>query len=248
LTSLTAGNGGFIYGAAFYGNNNLKNLNLGMDINIEPDTFSLSAYYDYMCNSRKAGTYDNSVSYTEKTEGDYRFIQTKYGAVITQYTGDEGNRLQIPRQLGGAAVTGIDRYRTDRYNSNSGYIWDGAFSGKSVSRMQLPEGLAFIGDSAFYGNQLTGVTIPDSVTSIGSSAFSSNQLTSVILGNGVTSIGSYAFSENKLTSVIIGNYVSIGNRAFGSYYGDSFVTFYNEQGSKAGTYTLNKGSWSVVYR
>jgi hypothetical protein len=229
LTSLTVGNGGSIDDRAF-GGNSLRNLVLGEGIHINRGTFSLFAYYEYMCNGRRAGTYDNTVTYTAITEGDYQFIKTRYGVVITWYTGNEGNRLMIPQQLGGAPVKGIDAIT---YNDVRGLT--GAFQRKGVSRMQLPDGLAFIGASAFYDNQLTSVTIPesvihisgfgrnqltsvtipDSVTSIGGSAFSSNQLTSITIPDSVTSIGAWAFSSNQLTSITIPDSVtSIGGWAF----------------------------------
>ncbi|WP_461255568.1 leucine-rich repeat domain-containing protein [Treponema sp. R80B11-R83G3] len=169
LTSITVGNGGSIANGAFENNKDIKTLVLGEGIDIYRSVFNLHVYYDYMCNNRKAGTYDNTVKYSEKTEGDYTFVQTKYGAVIIKYKGGL-QAVQIPAKLGGTAVKGIDY----------GYYM-GAFSDNSITRMQLPEGLAFIGYSAFAGNNLTSLTIPNSVTYIGESAFSNNQLTSVTL-------------------------------------------------------------------
>jgi acetyltransferase-like isoleucine patch superfamily enzyme len=259
LTGVTVGDGCFITGNPFYGNDSLKNLVLGADIFIQRGTFSISAYYDYMCNSRKAGTYDNTVRYNERSEGDYWFVLTKYGAVIIWYTGNEGSRLDIPARLGGAAVTGIGWHL--KYGNRGD--WTGAFQQESVSRIRLPEGLVFIGDYAFYGNQLTDVTIPNSVTSIGVSAFSRNQLTSVTIPNSVTYLS--GFGGNKLTSVTIPNSVtSIGNSAFygnqltsvtiganvelktGTYasFGNNFEAAYNNGGMQAGTYTRNGSTWT----
>jgi carbonic anhydrase/acetyltransferase-like protein (isoleucine patch superfamily) len=224
LASLTVGNGGSIASNAFIGNS-LRNLVLGADIRIGLDTFSRDAYYDYLCNGSRAETYDNTVNYAEKTEGDYRFIETKYGVVITWYTGNEGSRLQIPGQLGRVAVKGIG---------------SGAFNQKGVSRMQLPDGLVFIGIGSFQFNQLTSVTIPESVTYIGNEAFISNQLTSVTIPESVTYIGNEAFYDNPLTSVTIGNSVTIGESAFDFRY------------RGAGTYTRPDTSslsrWSAQYR
>jgi len=179
LTSLTMGKGGFIAANAFNGDGNigLKTLVLGAGIIIDRYSFRISSYYyysyssfnpvsyyDYMCNSRKAATYDNLAVYAEKKEGDYTFIQTKYGVVITNYNGNDGNRLQIPGKLGGVAVVGIG---------------ESAFIRKNISRMQLPESLVFIDGNAFADNPMTSVTIPDSVISIGGNAFSCDRLTSV---------------------------------------------------------------------
>jgi len=255
LTNLTVGNDGFIEVGAFYGNRNLKNLILGANINSSffddisySYVFSPFATLDYLANSKKAGTYDNTANYPVETEGDYQFIQTKYGAVITKYFGNDGSRLEIPAQLGGAVVKGIS---------------DKAFSKKSISRMRLPEGIVFIMFDAFENNQLTSVTIPnsviyldgfsynsltsviipDSVTYIGASAFAGNRMTSVTIGAGVTFIGRYAFDDNKITSVTIGANVALANSAFGhvsgifSNAGASFEPFYNNGGKRAGTYT-----------
>ena len=216
LISFTMGKDGFIAANAFYsgseGNNGLKTLVLGAGINIERNAFRIgyyyssfnpSSYYDYMCNSRKAATYDNLAVYAEKKEGDYSFIQTKYGVVITNYTGNEGNRLQIPGKLGGVAVTGIG---------------ENAFKSKNISRMQLPEGLIFIDNDAFAGNQLTSVTIPNSVTGIGSGVFAyCGNLTGIIIPDSVkSSIGNSAFRNcSNLTNITIGSGVTyIGWNAF----------------------------------
>jgi hypothetical protein len=204
---VTLGDGCSISSGAFAGFN-LQKLVLGANIDISRGAFGMSAYYDYIFNSRKAGTYDNNAKYASKTEGDYKFIPAKYGAVITQYTGNEGSRLDIPAQLGGTAVKGIDGY----------YVYEnlkGAFQEKNISRMRLPDSIVYIGDNAFRENQLTSVTIPDSVTIIGDGAFRGNKLTNVTIPNNVISIGNSAFRENKLTSVTIGNSVTtIGEGTF----------------------------------
>ena len=56
---------------------------------------------------------------------------------------------------------------------------------------------------AFEGKSLTSVVIPDSIANIGTMSFSWNQLTSITIPNSVTSIGANAFSDNQLTSVTI---------------------------------------------
>jgi len=205
LTGITIGNNCFINNNAFKDNNNLKNISMGTNIHLELETFNLYLFFDYYCNSRKAGTYDATVKYTEKEEGDYRFLESKYGAVITNYKGNEGSRLIIPGKLGASVVKGIFGYGS----------YNGAFRLKNISRMQLPDSLIFINENAFYGNQLTSVTIPNSVVYIGNNAFHNNKLTSVTIGNSVTYIGYQAFYDNQLTDVTIPNSVTyIGGEAF----------------------------------
>jgi len=140
LTTLTLPAGVAINKLAFSKNSNLKNLVLGANIVFYPSTFGIPVYFEYMSNSRKAGTFVITETYTEKTERDYKFVQTKYGSVITRYTGNEISQLDIPAQLGGVAVKGIGGY------SIRGE-WFGAFQNKRISRMRLPESIVFIADS-----------------------------------------------------------------------------------------------------
>jgi hypothetical protein len=203
LTTLTIGNGCTIYGAPF-STGNLKNIVLGANIDFENGTFGDFLFFEYIFNGKKAGTYDRTVRYTKKKEGDYEFYETKYGTVIVKYTGNESNRLIIPGKLGNAVVKGI--YGEKGYSMNSQEIIIGAFMEKDISRMQLPDSLIYIGERAFFFNKLTSVTIPNTVTYIGDYAFSNrdgyvgNELTSVTIPNGVTYIGNEAFSRTGLTS------------------------------------------------
>jgi hypothetical protein len=190
--------------------NDAIEFDLGADINFDlgalfftqDDLIAFYAYYEYFCNDRKAGTYVNS-TYTSKKEGDFEFVQTRYGAIITGYTSGKIDQLEIPRKLGGVAVKGIILYT---YNSpNIG-----------LSSLQLPDGLTFIaGYGAFSYNQLTSVTIPESVIYIGDNAFAHNQLTSVDIGKNVSFIEWCAFYDNKLTAVTIpDSVIHIGGSAF----------------------------------
>jgi hypothetical protein len=57
-----------------------------------------------------------------------------------------------------------------------------------------------------------------------------------------------AFLYNQLTSITIGANVTLGYTNDISYhasFGNNFDDFYNAQGRRAGTYTLNNGTWSV---
>ncbi|MHC6203396.1 leucine-rich repeat domain-containing protein [Breznakiellaceae bacterium SP9] len=198
----------YIRWGAFSGNQ-LTSITLGINVAITPaaDTPSGNLFIDYMANSRKAGTYQTDArNRPEKRDGDFGYIETKYGAYLTAYYGSSGNRLMIPEKLNGLTVTAIG---------------DNAFREKGVSRVRIPNSVTSIGDRAFDNNQLTSITIPDSVTYIGYDAFAYNQLMSVVIGKGVTSIegGGHddggTFGSNKLTSVTIPSSVtSIGFAAF----------------------------------
>ena len=87
-------------------------------------------------------------------------------------------------------------------------IGDSAFMGKSITVVNIPDGVETISDSAFYGcDSLVSITIPDSVTSIGNSAFfSCASLTSVFIPDSVANIGSYAFYDcTDLMNITLGN-------------------------------------------
>jgi len=86
---------------------------------------------------------------------------------------------------------------------------------------------------------LVSITIRDSVVYIGNYAFISNQLTDVTIPDNVTSIGNWAFAMNRLTSITIGAGVMLGENAFDA----GFEKFYESNGRRAGTYTLNDGDW-----
>jgi len=138
------------------------------------------------------------------------------------------------------------------YSEGEGYFpyvypWS-EYSGE-ITNVIIENGITEIGDLAFQNKQLTSVTIPNSVTKIGDSAFSSNQLAEVTLPNSVTVIKVSAFYGNPLTSITIGANVYIGfeddDGQPDAAFSDDFVNYYNSGGKKAGTYTLNKGVWSL---
>jgi hypothetical protein len=226
LTAFTAGDGVYINtvikgdsSAAKIGSTGvyvMKDVVLGADVFFTAGTFDEYVYYDYMCNDRKAGTYDTSVFYPDKREGDFRFIETKYGAVIKGISGGGGGRLIIPQQLGGTPVKGmvgrLSGVSRVQLPESITFIGSEVFSGSKLTEITLPAGVTSIGDNAFEKNQLTEVTIPHGVTSIGDDAFYQNQLNFVTIPNSVKFIGSGAFSRNKLSSVTIPNGVTFINK------------------------------------
>ena len=124
LLSFSMGNGSSIGPDAFK-NNILENIILGADIHFDAHVFGSFVFYDYLCNDRIAGIYNTDITYSIKTEGDYEFIEAPDWSVIIGYTGNEGNRLLIPKRLAGKTVKGIDG-RPNRDTSENG-----AFSEKN---------------------------------------------------------------------------------------------------------------------
>lgn len=100
-------------------------------------------------------------------------------------------------------------------NVNVEIIGEGAFYGKGLTSVRLPNTLTTIESGAFSGtdprnpsegtsNNLTEIKIPEGVTTIGVAAFQYNSLETVVLPTTLTSLGDYAFYKNQsLTSVFI---------------------------------------------
>ena len=164
------------------------------------------------------------------------------GIAIKDYDASCGSDVIIPKTINGYPVTmittqsGIDiprqiankisnrhysnnlNYRNKEYNVTElvSEVFFGAFEGKGLTSVIIPDSVIYIGTEAFIGNNLTSVIIPDSVKVIGDYAFRYNYLTSVVISNSVIYIGTEAFIGNNLTSVIIPDSVKvIGDYAFG---------------------------------
>jgi len=176
-----------------------------------PATFDkIPAFYSYIANDRKAGTYAFNLPLVEKKTDDYRYYETRYGAVLLSYLGDS-TRVRIPATIGGVAVKAL---YGRVYNDNS---INGTFENRKIAAVQIPERITYIGESAFSENDLVNVTIPNSVTVIGNNAFRDcKSLTSVTIPDGVTSIRDSSFLGCiSLTSVTIpDNVTSIRYGAF----------------------------------
>jgi len=125
------------------------------------------------------------------------------GYTITRSRGSVKS-LRIPERIGDTPIIAIG---------------NGAFSGRGLSEVTIPENVRTIGDGAFANNNLRTIEIGENVTKLGIGAFTGNLLATVTLGEGLTEIGTGAFSNNRITSVnipesveIIGNYAFFNNR------------------------------------
>ncbi|MDR2094947.1 MAG: leucine-rich repeat domain-containing protein [Treponema sp.] len=168
------------------------------------------------------------------------------GWKITGYTGP-GGKLVIPATIFGCSITAIgDEAFTevvrDHGNGNKDY------RSKGLTSVIIHNGITSIGRNAFNGSVdqnnfivgLHSITLPASLTDISSEAFVYNNLTSIVIPNGVTKISAWTFAWNPLTSITIPGNVNLDSDAFGlsfGYYSNGFVSFYNKNGKKAGTYT-----------
>jgi hypothetical protein len=177
------------------------------------EAFGNAAYYNYVANDRKAGSYTQNMQAVSKKEGDFEYYDTQYGAVLFQYNGN-ATRVRIPAELGGKPVKAIvfDFYQGVFENNKLvavqlpgtlTYIDKRSFDGNQLTSVTLPPGLTYIGDDAFVENALTSITLPAGLTYIGQSAFSYNKIASLTIPNTVTYIGDSAFSDNEITAVSI---------------------------------------------
>jgi hypothetical protein len=80
-----------------------------------------------------------------------------------------------------------------------------AFIDRSITEVNIPEGVTKIGDFAFRScTKLTSVTLPSTLKTIGSSAFYSTKITTLDVPNGVTTINSNAYTScTSLTTVFL---------------------------------------------
>ena len=140
--------------------------------------------------------------------GDLGYSITGPNTVEVSYCNYDAYSVTIP-----ATVTDLETGIT--YSVTS--IGIGAFSGRQLYSVTIPNSVTSIGCSAFqYCSGLTSVTIPNSVTSIDSIVFyECTSLTSITLPNSLDTIGAYAFYNTGLTSITIPKNVKyIGNEAF----------------------------------
>ncbi|GHU76630.1 hypothetical protein FACS189461_4420 [Spirochaetia bacterium] len=170
-------------------------------------------FLNYIANDRKAGTYTGNMKCVYKRADGYRYYETQYGAVLTDYYGNT-TRVRIPAEIGGIPVKTLY----------------GTFLGSTkIDAVQIPESVTYIGRSTFWAQSLVSITIPASVIYIGNEAFrwgdpddrymrtqnNENKLTSVTISAGVQYIGAGAFEGNELASLTIPDtVVYIGAQAF----------------------------------
>jgi len=138
--------------------------------------------------------YNAEKDYKIKVSDDSKAVK------ITKCKG-KSRKVQIPSHIQSLPVTTIG-YESCLLKEN---CYKGAFEGKQLISVTIPDGVKTIEHGAFRNNQLTSVTIPNSVISIGARAFQNNQLTSITISNRVIAIGFMAFEGNQLTNVSIPN-------------------------------------------
>lgn len=100
-------------------------------------------------------------------------------------------------------------------NGNKSYLTSVTFAGtgvtaipkgcfiyqKSLSAVNLPEGIVSIGADAFNQCKIASLTLPASLEEIGARAFSNNGITELTIPDKVTTIGNSAFAYNNIETI-----------------------------------------------
>jgi len=107
--------------------------------------------------------------YTPERYFEY-WVPSWGGAQIDRYSSDGPKDVKIPKKLGGHPVTTIFIY-----HDATGRNPIGAFQGRGLTSVEIPDTVTRIEDNAFSWNNLQEVTIPASVTYVGRAAFWGNQ-------------------------------------------------------------------------
>jgi hypothetical protein len=139
--------------------------------------------------------------------------------IITKYTNQVLKRVIIPEEINGIPVT---------------VIGDNAFLNAKLTDVVLPKTLKKIGDKAFFGNNILTIIIPDNVRSIGIDNFIFYR--ERYSSRGMPNVTAHDAPQGS-TQIIIGNDVTIGN----GFASNNFVSYYNDNGKKAGTYIQKSG-------
>jgi hypothetical protein len=183
---------------------------------------------------------------------------TKDKTTLLLYPEGRSGSYTIPSTVTGIALgafEGCARLTSVTIPDSVTYIGEMAFARcTGLTSITIPASIKVITgalrDDYLYGafvgcTGLTSVTISEGVTSIGAGAFwGCTGLTSITIPDSVSSIGGYAFLDSPLTSITIGAHVELGYASFDS----GFVRSYDDNYSRAGTYTDNWWWWSFEAR
>ena len=145
---------------------------------------------------------DDGFTYGENGEGTYEITGLAFEG--DPNTVKDPIKLKIPAKISEREVTGIA---------------ENAFKAiKTITDVEIPEGIEYIGDSAFYDcDGITAMVLPSTLVEIGVGAFRNcDKLESINLPTGMTKINDFTFWEcTKLKGVVIPETVTvIGDGAF----------------------------------
>jgi hypothetical protein len=141
--------------------NQIISITIPKDIDAVSNSFNNNFVDYYDRGGRTAGIYiyDNGRwSMYNNTDEMLETEFTEDGLAVTGYKG-YGGSLEIPSEIDGFPVVSID---------------SGAFAGKGLTNVTIPESITTIGNGAFSSNELQTIMIPSNVTLIHNGAFAGN--------------------------------------------------------------------------
>lgn len=204
--------------------------------------------------------------YAEWVEYNNVFTFDEANNTITDFQGESGF-FDMPSTINGVSVllVGHDAFnRSGLFAVNFPDTLQGiearGFTNNILTELELPENLTYLASYTFDHNNLSSISFPANLPVISEYSFGDNNLESVDL-RAATTIERAAFHNNPITKITIGasvyiepSYSQVGTlyNAMGQY-GDSFRTYYYDNGQQAGTYIYDAGSWtkaidSLVYQ
>lgn len=123
-------------------------------------------------------------------------------------------------------------------------FWQCGETNKSLTHVNLPEGLIEIGESAFEETDLESIDLPESLTTLGKRAFNAcDNITSVFIPKNVNSIGITAWgnTNSKLTEYVVDAENSTYTSLDGVLYTKDMKTLVSCPVSKPGVFTVPEG-------
>lgn len=142
-------------------------------------------------------------------EKDFAF--DKETGTITEYLSDDPI-VKIPSTIDGVAVKRIGNFE-DYIGIKKFKV--GAFEGKEILQLTIPEGVEEILEGAFKNNSLKTLNLPHSLKVLEKDAFSDNKIKSVNIPKEIKEISEGVFRNNELEEVTMAKDVKrIGAEAF----------------------------------
>lgn len=225
--------------------------------------------YGYKGSKAEQYAKDHDIPFVElkepevETTGEFDYIVYDNGDVaIVKYLKNE-KEVIVPTSINDYYITKIGSYKADDKII-------GAFGGKDVEKVTLPDTVTEIYMVAFFDCQkLREINLPDSLEKIGGGAFAGTALESVTIPGGVATIPDHCFTESPMTELTIKDGVkeiqgtafwkcanltevripktveTVGDYAFANCDGLKDVYFYNPD-TKIGDETFEDGEGGKV--
>jgi hypothetical protein len=204
-----------------------------------------------------------------QSEDDFEIIQKSGGITIVGYAGNQ-TEIVIPARISGIAVASIGpsafagkQLTSITLPAGLRTIEDSAFSDNRLVSVAIPDTVTGIADGAFSNNQIVDLVLPSRLAFLGGGAFMNNMLETLTIPARLDHIPGSAFRGNPIRILDLGGAKTVVARAFEGSVVESvravaganinalcgldpaFVSFYNGNGKRAGTYAKNGRVWAA---